>query len=478
MPCPAPVCRSTRRLSTALVTVLLSLAPAQAQDASAGDDKPIIPANGIPEKSIATSLPAPFKDAWGTRKAWADKGVAYSLNYIGEVFGVISGGVKRGSRYGGRFELIVDADLEKIAGWKGASFHLNAFNIHGTGTSRYNVGNLMPVSYIEALPTTRLSEAWFEQKLANDKLSIRAGQLVADGEFTNTSFGAIFLNGSTGWPVIHGANLPAGGPAYPFATPGIRVKYEASPQFAILGAIFNGSPAGRGTGDPQRTNRYGLDFRLKDSPFAITEAQYKYNQEKGSGLAGSIKIGAWHHFGAFNDRRFGSDGLLLGNPLSNGDPLHHRGNSGIYGVLDQQLYRPSSGEPDKGIGAFLRVFSVPSDRNLINLYADTGLVFSGMMEQRPDDTFGIAFGYAHKSKKARAFDIDFNALNGTNRPIGSSEAFVELTYNWKVVDGWSIQPNLQYIMRPNAHSLDPNDPTGTRAIRNATVLGVRTTLKY
>jgi hypothetical protein len=84
----------------------------------------------------------------------------------------------------------------------------------------------------------------------------------------------------------------------------------------------------------------GVNFRLKDPPFLIGEAQYKYNQEMESeGLAGTIKIGGWYHFGQFNDYDFGIDGRSLADPLSNGQPLVHLGDFGVYGGIDQMLWR-------------------------------------------------------------------------------------------------------------------------------------------
>jgi len=39
---------------------------------------------------------------------------------------------------------------------------------------------------------------------------------------------------------------------------------------------------------------------LRDPPLLMAEAQYKYNQEKNSsGLAGSIQLAGWYHFGKF-----------------------------------------------------------------------------------------------------------------------------------------------------------------------------------
>jgi hypothetical protein len=76
------------------------------------------------------------------------------------------------------------------------------------------------------------------------------------------------------------------------------------------------------------------------------------------------------------------------------------------GVFEQQIYRvPHSN--DRGIGKFGRLSVAPTDRNLIDLYADAGVEFIGLTEKRPDDKFGIAAGYAHISKRAQQLDSDY-----------------------------------------------------------------------
>ena len=246
----------------------------------------------------------------------------------------------------------------------------------------------------------------------------------------------------------------------------------------MFAAIFDGDPAGPGPGDPQTRNRYGTNFRLKDPPFAIAEAQFKYGQlEKGEGLSGVVKVGGWKHFGRFADMRYGYDGLALSDPSGVGQPLQRRGNFGIYGLIDQQIFRKGT-DPARGVFFFSRVSASPSDRNPVSFYADAGFNFQGMIDGRPDDGFGFAGAYGKSSGQARGADIDANLFNGTFAPVRDYEAIAQLTYNFQVAPGFNIQPNIQYSIHPNAHAVDPNDPLGVRALRNALVVGLRTNIKY
>src|SRR6202012_3394952 len=106
----------------------------------------------------------------------------------------------------------------------------NVFQIDGGGLSRGTLLNYMVVSGIEALPTTRLYEIWFEQKWAN-KFALRAGQLAADTEFMTAKYTDVFTNASLGWPVGLSLNMPSGGPSPPPAGMGTRVRAGPSHNF-------------------------------------------------------------------------------------------------------------------------------------------------------------------------------------------------------------------------------------------------------
>ena len=136
-------------------------------------------------------------------------------------------------------------DMEKAIGWKGLTFFTNGYQIHGQSISALNLGVLMPVSFIEALPSTRLFELWLEQKLLDDHLSFRFGQLSADTEFIISKGAGAFLNATWGWPSIAGINLPDGGPSYPLAAPGARARLQSQRQPRLPHRRLQRRPGGR-----------------------------------------------------------------------------------------------------------------------------------------------------------------------------------------------------------------------------------------
>jgi porin len=440
------------------------------EDKKTDDDKPADPDTGestIEEKTLGL-LPNPFQKY----------GIKFAATYIGESLGNLSGGLKRGAIYEGRLNLAVDVDLQKLAGGDQLTFHANIFQIHGGGLSRGSLQNLFVVSGIEALPSTRLYEAYFEKQWGNKRVSVKAGQLAADSEFFNTKYTDVLTNASMGWPAITSTNLPSGGPSPPLAAVGTRVLINVTEQLSLLGGIFDGNQAGPGPEDPQLRDRYGVNFRVNDPPLLLAQVQYAWNNKKGDpNLTGQIKVGGWRHFGDFPDQRYASNGVSLASPTSSGESFQLSGDIGGWGVFEQQLYRVPNSD-DRGIGIFGRISGAPADRNLIDLYADAGVEFIGLSDKRPDDKLGIAAGYAHISKRAQQLDGDYRTFVTPTWPQRSFEGLVTAVYQYQVRDGWTVQPNFQYIIHPGGGATLPSGPFPGRSLKNATVLGLRTTLKF
>lgn len=471
---PSTSAKNLRALTAAL---LLATSQAHTSQVHAADE----PETGIPESSIAHNFPDKL-DAGGRRSALANRGITYGLNYAGEVLGVADGGIRTGARYFGQLEGVVDIDFEKLAGWRGLTFHSNAQQLHGRGISPTHVGLLDPVSSIEATPATRLIDFWFEQDLVKEKLSVRFGQMRvdADGEFLNAPSGGLFLSTWFGWPAFMGVNMPSGGVSYPLAAPGVRLKYTATDKVTFLAAVFNDDPAGPcPQGDPQKCNNDGLKFRTHDDPFVIAEVQYKYGDNKKPGeLAGLLKIGGFADLAKFEDQRFSIDGLSLADPASNGIARRLHSNRGLYAVIDQQIYRSnrSGAGANDGIFAFGRIAGLPADRNLVDFAFDGGLRFVGMVPGRRADEFGVGLSYNHISSRVAGLDKDTAFFTGDVVPVRSSEWAVEATYKMELAKGWYLQPDLQYIWRPGGNAADPNTPA--KPIDNALVLGLRSTVNY
>ena len=398
--------------------------------------------------------------ARGTVSSLNNAGIDIGGAYYAEPF-YNWGGLNDGGEYQGVLELYVNADMKKLGLWDGLCFHADGFQIHGNSITGANIGGLMPVTSFEALPATRLFELWLEQHLFNDTVSVKVGQLAADAEFFFAEGGGYFINGTWGWAPIAAENNPGGGPAYPLATPGVRVALAPTEQTNLKIGVYNGNPAPNcAAGDPQECNPDGLDFGLRDNALLMAEGSYSYTLGGGE-LPGTIKVGGWNHFGSFEHLYVDAGGNPIAISGNSGKPLDN--DYALYVILDQLLWHAPGTEEGQGLGFFTRFAGAPDDRNYVDFYFDVGLTLTGMIPGRPNDALAIGYAYTSISNKAQAF----NVTNGD--PAGEGyEALIEIAYTMEVMDGWTLQPDFQYIMNPDG---------GVEA-DNATVVGARSTFAF
>ena len=419
-------------------------------------------------------------DWGGARTALHDRGIDITLNYTGEMFALLSGGVNRRSVYDGLLEFTADADLQKLIGWTGAKTQVTVFQIQNTkGGITEAAGSISPPSSIDALQTTRLFTAWFEQNFGNVAW-LRIGQLAADSEFFWSDTAGALINGTFGWGDNLAANMLSGGPAYPLATPGARLKLVPTDDIAVLAAVFSGDPAGPNCGadddDPQKCNRHGFAaFSLDGGALFLGEVQYKVNQGKHAlGLPGVYKLGGWYATADFADQHFGvgpgGAPLTLADPAMP-DPIMHRGNWGVYGVADQMVWRRG----ESSVNLFVRGGVSPSDRNLVSYYVDGGFGIKGPLPGRADDvlTFGVA--YAKISPDAVALDRDNLAIAGPPYAVRDTETVFEASYAAQIAPWWTVQPDVQYIRYPGGGQ-NADDPT--QSLDHAFIAGIRSTIKF
>lgn len=406
---------------------------------------------------------------FGARDTLRERGIEFFAGYTAEVWGNVSGGERRGAVYTGLLDFGATLDLEELAGWRGATVHTSWLWLSGQGPSDRLVGdNILAVSNIEGFATFRMFELWFQQRLLDDAISLRVGQLAADEEFAISEYAGLFLNGTFGWPAFLSESIPNGGPAYPLATPGLRLELNPVSWLSLRTAVFQGNPAA------EDVNRYGFHygFSSRSGALFLNELETRWEGIGAADLPGSFKTGAWFHTANFED------------PAD--EDILRRGNHGFYFILDQKLFRPDlpngpaptawnkgAGKTqvafdDKaddcgvGLGSFVRIGFQPADRNEISFYVDGGLTYQGLIPGRENDTLGLAVAYGSLSGGAVRALAEADAINP------GYEIAIEGTYQVQVTPWFAIQPNIQTIIRPG----------GTADFGNALVLGIRTSLEF
>jgi len=190
--------------------------------------------------------------------------------------------------------------------------------------------------------------------------------------------------------------------------------------------------------DEDGANPSGFRFTLQpDNLFLIAEALWDGSV---AGKSGLFRFGIWHDTTPF--------------PTAGG---LRRGLTSIYLAADQQLYAKSRRGAD-GLYLFTLagwVFQQNSAPFGYDIRA--GAYWKGLCANW-EDRLGIIFTYPHVGDRVAAG-------NST-----STESFLELTYQTKVINGWSLQGSFQYIKNPGG--------ARGKQTRNATVLGVRTSFSF
>jgi porin len=387
----------------------------------------------------------------------------------------LRGGVRRGVAATGQVWSDLDADFERLAGIEGWRGRLSVIAIYGRQPTATLTGGLAPASNIEALSTVRLFEIWLERDLG-DWGSLRFGQLAADTEFATLQGGRTLVSGTFGWPVALATTLPAGGPAYPLATPGIRLALgdpEAGNGARL--AIYSGNPGGRFgiDTDPQRHNRFGTTFSTSGGAFMIAEGVVGAEApERDAPRPWVLKLGGWYHNASFDSPRTDNTGLPLADPASSGMPRRYGSNHGGYLVGEAVLWRQDA----QSLAVFGRAFAQPQDRNAIAWQVDGGVVWRGPFG-RAADTAVAGLSWAQVGSAARGYDRDVDAF-GTPRPVRSHETMLEVNYDAAIMpDRLFLRPLVQVLLNPAARQPDERRST-TGALPDSILIGMRVVARF
>lgn len=492
----------------------VGLAPGKATQGRIGRGKnalPTPPPAPDTDNDVTTDTDSDTDDTllgtvWGLRPWLSHYGVTLDIQEVDELWGNLTGGVPpaggRGAGTGPAFNGVtmptLTVDLEKLIGLKDGVFNVSALQIHGRSITQDRLFNYNPVSGIEADRSTRLFELWYEQGFWDDKLDIKIGQQDLDTEFVISTYGALYLNANFSWPMGPSANLYAGGPSWPLASPAVRVRYRPATNLTLMFAAADDNPPGNswnsfdaqngGLGnvaDPTSQNTHnacGCRFNMGTGALLMGEIQYALNAEghdapegrsaKAHGLPGVYKLGGYYDTARFPDWRYTSTGQVLGAAYAQGQnvqPRMVRGNWLLYGIIDQMVWRPYRKSPTS-LGVFARATGNGGDRNLISYGVDAGVNLKAPFPNRENDTLGLGWGLGRGSYGARMY----YRTQGL-RPPGT-ENHLEVTYQAEVKPWFVLQPDFQYIFNPSGGLENSNWPG--HKVADEVIFGLHSRLSF
>ena len=430
------------RIAGALALAALA-SPAGAQDAA--------PVPGVWEREH----PLEAWQAAATRLG--DLGLETVLFYTLDALANVDGGVREDGALIGNLDLQLGMDLESL--FQLPRTRLQLYLIANHGELSPDVGDVQGVSNIEAPATVKLFEAWVEHELEDAPASLLAGLYDSNSEFDVIPSAALFLNGSQGMGAELGNSGRNGPSTFPVTSLALRAGYEAESGWFARAAVLDGVP-----GDPADDKRTQVELDGDDGQLLIAELGFlnvpsrrlrgrtrRYFDEaefedEVYGFFGKFALGAWRYTGRFDDVRDSS-------ASRNASP-------GVYALAEQRVYYEPQA-PAEGLSVFARAGLADGRVQPIDGYLGAGLVYRGLLPDRPADELGFGVAAAH-------FGSPFRAGTSSPEDWEEWEVSLELTYRWRFAPWLSLQPDIQHVVHPG----------GDPALDDALVVGLRTLVSF
>jgi len=408
---------------------------------------------------------------FGVRDTLEDHGVRLGGEYKANFLWNVDGGLQQRFGYDDEWKFRVTLDAAKLTGWEvldGLTFYSDVRYRGGAGVNKY-VGassNFAPSTFQSgrlwrfqnAYATYTTPELFGVKKF----LTLSGGWQNPTDIFINQPLSKFFLNNTyTSGKGISANGIPWGGS---YGAWGGYTKISPNDWFYLQSGLYLAIP------NANSTSNHGLNF-----------AGYQIDPEL-NGLYWLIESGFTPKIGSSKlPGKYAAGFLYWGveNTSFSGETTDQR--TLVYFQADQQLFReaspeepaplakgPSDGKSFKEVAApakpklneqglsFFSLFNVaPKFQANLPFSFHTGLVYKGLIPTRDDDQFGIAFAYGDYSSDKQQLDAS------RGRPIQTYEGVLEFSYRVQLNKWAYVQPDLQYIVRPN----------GTGLTQNATVLG-------
>jgi len=358
-------------------------------------------------------------DDWGgLRHRLDDQGFTVESDFTLDYSHNFGGGIGRGSATRHLFNFNITLDTQRLGAWDNGTFFFNFQNNTGAGIGD-EVGDVQGLSNMDADGRTQISEAWYEQLLFDEALSIRVGKIDVNGQFAYVDHGGEFLNSSMGFsPTIFVM------PSYPDPAFGFSAFLYPTQTLYLGMGLFDGSlQEGVPTGSRGPMSLLGGPGDL----MYIAEAGKTWSLQNGT-LDGRLGLGAWIHDGDFVRFDGGTDDQA----------------AGFYLVFDQVLWRenPEDADDAQGLAGFFQYGYADEDVSSVAHHLGAGVVWTGAIPGRDDDVMGLGVTSVLLSDEAGSGFTD------------NTETAFELFYRLQITPFLSIKPDLQYIVNPGGAGAD------------------------
>ena len=314
-----------------------------------------------------------FGDWNGERAKLAERGIDFVSTYVTDLLTNVANGVRENRfRYDSSLGLDINANLEKLFGFKGLQFHASGLYRQGKNLAG-DIGNRFPPSSIYGSEEVMLYNLYLEQAMLRDKVSLKVGRIGAGDDFAQSPLYWTFLTNSIdGCPI----NLPINFffSVYPVATWGARLKVSPVSAFTLKSGVYHQDDK------VGRRDAHGADLTWRENKGLLSLEELSFlpnNYREAKGLPGNYKLGVFYSTGRFKDLYQDENGNSYAQ--TGLQQKRRYGNYGLYFHADQMLYREPNSQ-DQGFTPFLVVVVQPSNVNEIPIFVDSGLTYNMILK--------------------------------------------------------------------------------------------------
>jgi porin len=464
-------------LTTSLLCVLVMPFTGMTQKPITRDAADITAADTKKDESPAPS-PNYSGDFWtrstlsgdwgGLRNELAARGVTLDMSLTQSAQGIVHGGKDTGWQYsGGRGDIILNLDTQKLGLWPGGFFNLEAEgNFIPADNLRKSINGrtsaLMYVNNSQTYPTpagdnfnlpalnfTQFLSPYFGLTIGKyATITSTSGDM---NEFAHGKGDTQFMNMAFNLNPVTALTVP-----YSILGTGVIAWPTKDPKQAILSFLLMSS-----TG---KASTSGFDELDDDNLTFAGEGQVRTDF---FGLTGHQLFGA-----TFSNRKFSSIDQNARFIFENGALEGKKGSWNVYYNFDQYVYEPKKGSGE-GIGIFGRFGASDGNPNFMHFFYSLGIGGKGVIPTRERDRYGFGFYY---------IDISNPKLQGLFRSIKllRDEYGFEAFYNVAITPWLLLTPDIQVVRGAQKNKIKiGTGPLGVpfigdrKSIDTATILGIR-----
>jgi porin len=428
----------------------------------------ILTFDGLPggalAQAVATTPPTPtqaidaepvdrlFGDWNGVQPSLQSQGINLQLDALTEFAGNVSGGIKQGATFSSQIGFNADINWERLAGITGLSTHLIVVNRSGSSDSTLFGDHLLPLQEIYGSGgdvALHLVSVYAQETLYDRLLDVAAGRMNVENDFASSPLYCNFMNNELcGDPkALPGGDI--GHSAYPDAAWAARVRVRPTSDSYIVTGVYE---VNQGL---YHYTSFRSGFKFDDSQDSGVYVPVEIGWEPqllADQLPGHYKLG----FGYDSSSGYEDFANALAAQSVPGYIARSRtGNTQVWALADQMLIRQG---PAANTGLIALAGIVDNDPNRTE-YAQQyffGIIDSGFWQARPKDSINLLFTYvAISGRLGNVEGIEqARGLPFTNGATGiqTHEMILETNYNVQVFRGVNLQPDFQYVFRPNAQS--------------------------